>query len=450
MIKRRKTALAALALIALSYLLAGSEYISWWIYTLRAYFGDAAVDYIARGAGYTVQALGVLAFSLTLRRRAAFARSSLLFASLLVLGTAFSALAFFSESAAAAIAFGLLMNLIHGALGAYCLVRLAEAAPQHSFGIILGGGCALGCLGTWALSLPGLESFLSSPYVYIAYAALAALLILIEARRAPAESLDSAPLSLRPRDIGLAAAVIILLSSVKCIGFFFNSIDPLGDVVRVEDMRLFYAVGLAAAGLVSDRNRRRGAVCCMAALIFPVLAMILRTESIDHIGGTMWITGYLCLGFYVMFRTLAFTDLALRKRQPYLAPLGLMFGLIGDAAGTCVGAALNLSFPLIIIVALALLAVTIFAFFVYYNRTYGVLPQTENREALYKSFEREYALSSREADVFELVANGRSNSEIAADLYIAESTVKFHVKNILRKTACSNRTELMSRLDQGV
>jgi len=61
--------------------------------------------------------------------------------------------------------------------------------------------------------------------------------------------------------------------------------------------------------------------------------------------------------------------------------------------------------------------------------------------------EKEYELSSRESDVFGLVINGRSNSEIASDLYIAESTVKFHVKNIFRKTSCTNRTELMKKFN---
>lgn len=52
--------------------------------------------------------------------------------------------------------------------------------------------------------------------------------------------------------------------------------------------------------------------------------------------------------------------------------------------------------------------------------------------------------SPREKEVFSLIKEGRSNSEIANDLYISENTVKFHIKNILKKTACSNRTELIA------
>jgi DNA-binding CsgD family transcriptional regulator len=50
-------------------------------------------------------------------------------------------------------------------------------------------------------------------------------------------------------------------------------------------------------------------------------------------------------------------------------------------------------------------------------------------------------LSAREAEVLRLVATGRSNREIGAALYISGNTVANHVRAILRKTGCANRTE---------
>lgn len=49
-------------------------------------------------------------------------------------------------------------------------------------------------------------------------------------------------------------------------------------------------------------------------------------------------------------------------------------------------------------------------------------------------------LSDREREVLQLMAKGNSNQEIATALSIAESTVKFHVNNILSKLGVSDRT----------
>ncbi|HLZ68755.1 MAG TPA: LuxR C-terminal-related transcriptional regulator [Dehalococcoidia bacterium] len=50
-------------------------------------------------------------------------------------------------------------------------------------------------------------------------------------------------------------------------------------------------------------------------------------------------------------------------------------------------------------------------------------------------------LSAREVEVLRLVALGKSNREIAAALVISVNTVFQHVRSILNKTGCANRTE---------
>jgi len=54
-------------------------------------------------------------------------------------------------------------------------------------------------------------------------------------------------------------------------------------------------------------------------------------------------------------------------------------------------------------------------------------------------------LTRRELDVLELMVKGETNAGIARSLVVSEGTVKFHVKNILRKLHASNRAEATSR-----
>ena len=50
-------------------------------------------------------------------------------------------------------------------------------------------------------------------------------------------------------------------------------------------------------------------------------------------------------------------------------------------------------------------------------------------------------LSNRELDVLKLVAQGKTNQQIATELYISESTVKYHINGVLSKLGVSDRTQ---------
>jgi DNA-binding NarL/FixJ family response regulator len=50
-------------------------------------------------------------------------------------------------------------------------------------------------------------------------------------------------------------------------------------------------------------------------------------------------------------------------------------------------------------------------------------------------------LSEREIEVLKLIANGKENAEIAAELHISPKTVKNHISNILMKLQIENRIQ---------
>jgi NarL family two-component system response regulator LiaR len=53
------------------------------------------------------------------------------------------------------------------------------------------------------------------------------------------------------------------------------------------------------------------------------------------------------------------------------------------------------------------------------------------------------SLSAREREVFEALARGRSNSEIAAALHVGEATIRTHVASVLDKLGLRDRTQII-------
>ncbi|TMN21361.1 response regulator transcription factor [Lentibacillus cibarius] len=62
----------------------------------------------------------------------------------------------------------------------------------------------------------------------------------------------------------------------------------------------------------------------------------------------------------------------------------------------------------------------------------------ENPVSYYKPL---HLLTSRECEVLQLLADGKSNRAVAETLYISEKTVKNHVSNILQKMNVNDRTQ---------
>jgi DNA-binding NarL/FixJ family response regulator len=54
------------------------------------------------------------------------------------------------------------------------------------------------------------------------------------------------------------------------------------------------------------------------------------------------------------------------------------------------------------------------------------------------------ALSPREMEILTLVAKGKSNKEIGAELNISEGTVRVHASNLLSKLHCNGRAQAVS------
>jgi DNA-binding NarL/FixJ family response regulator len=55
------------------------------------------------------------------------------------------------------------------------------------------------------------------------------------------------------------------------------------------------------------------------------------------------------------------------------------------------------------------------------------------------------SLSARESEIMSLIADGHTNGEIASSLFLAEKTVKNHVRSIYSKLGVASRSAAIAR-----
>ena len=479
MTDHKKRALRCFALIAFSFFLTSSGYLSW-LYHLMPLVSAGQTDLLSMSVGYAAQAAGILMFCVLIYRRADLIGRSL-YSLLMILFFICLVPSVLSAGATGTIVFGLLLNICCGLIAGYYLYALSLSAGVSRRGRIYGYGYAVSALMTWVVSLIGRGSFLRSPWSLLLYAATAALCAWlgdlpgaggetgenhettsdesfenVSGNNSAAGSVKAGktdkkdiPAGNRRTDARLGRKTVLmigftlfLICLVKNLGFGFPSAD-VHSGISIELSRLVYAAGLICAGYVNDRSRKYGAVCTLAALVTPFIMLTLARESVPHI--ILWNIDYLTFGFFSVYRVLLFTDLADRQKLPCLAGAGLMIGRLGDAAGNLLNHLLREYTAPLVLTASALFALTVFLFVRMYQDLYlpAAVQQKTDRE-IFEHFAVRHDLSVREKEVLRYLLDGCTNSEIAEKLFVSESTVKFHVHNLLQKTGCSGRAQLRS------
>lgn len=446
--KSRRNEVIICFLIGICFLWTGSGYLTW-MYRLLDFYPSATVDVLTEVAGYLFQVAGLLLFSIFSKRKGEDIQRKWAFVFVMMADLCLIVLSAFAWNHVTSLVFGYSMNLLHGVVAGFYLTKLVTHVSQQHRGRVFGLGYGIGSIGSWIISLIGNGNFLHSPYVLISYALFTGISVALVIKIDEEDGfeighMEASEAKLSKKLILLTIITLILLSTVKSVGFYFPTADLSSGNIRLEFTRMFYALGLVTAGFIADRNRKYGAVCCIAALVFPFVLLALQADVGSSI--FLWIIGYIFFGFFVVYRVIVFADFAGKGGSClYLAGGGLLFGRLGDVIGTTIGICLTNRLSLLVILAAILFVVTILLFFMFYQKMYfPILSEEKNAELLLEDFSQKYGLSPREKEVFSLIKEGRSNSEIAGDLYISENTVKFHMKNILRKTECSNRTELIT------
>ena len=484
-----KKAQSSFRLIFLSFSLTSAAFLAWVYHLMKIIENPARVDLYTMVGGYLCQAAGIGLFMYfdrcshrSSKKNSWFYKSGrTVFTAVTFVFFLCSIPAVLSRFAIATLIFGYVMNIAIGVIAGFYLYDLSARVNPSMRGIVFGGSYGLSAIAVWLLSMLGSRNILQSPYCLLLLMVMAGALVYTfpaegQAPRTAAftghTAAGSGIKSTKPdRSLLLLAVITVCLFSMeKNLGFSFPTSDLIAGV-NLEFSRTIYAMGLITAGLISDRSRKYGAVCAFAALITPFILLSLYAQTISST--IFWSLDYFFYGFFSVYRVLLLSDLASGKSFPeqstdtgiygfsgnpdslskmlWLAPLGLLAGRIGDALGTLYSIGIGGRMPMLVIITSVFFAFSVFAFFKLYPRLYVpvIIREQKKRqrtaEEQFEDFSRQYQLTVRERSVLRLALQEKTNSEIAQDLFISESTVKFHIHNLLQKTGCANRIDLYAR-----
>ncbi len=459
-------------LIGLSFLWTECGYLSW-LYHMMDVSPTLNADLLSEGVGYLFQVAGLILYGIIIRKNSSMTENKFFSAAIYTTDFVMICLATLFNSTTLVLIFGYLMNLFHGAVAGVYLSLMVKLVPQQRRGIVFGGGYAIGTVGTWIISIISNDNYLKNNNVLFIYGIMVLVTVchcifLSDKKNSDTEMTESDMSGRKKSLIILACILVFTLSLAKGLGFFFPMADISSGKISLEFSRLFYAAGLILAGLLNDYKRRYGLVACVASMIFPFILLVL-TDKIDT-SIIVWIISYTFTGFYTVYRILLLSDFAKSYRLMYLAGFGLIFGRLGDAAGTSLGIAFGSNLTFVIVISVVVFVTTIVMACIMFEKLYfpNIFPANDmvsikkqaiedihndipsaacdmpDSEPLYtvENFANEYALSKREIEVLALALTNMKNTSIAAELFISDNTTKFHIRNILKKTGCANRNEL--------
>ena len=443
-----------------------------WMSRLSTLCEPRLVEFVTLVCSYLVQALGIGAFIACAHKRPVLTspRSCIIYAVLYLFCLVPAAL---SRSAPIAIALGCLSNVFCGLIQGFYLREIANSLDARWRGTIFGAGYAASTLISWAMDklFGGVLTIGPAGLITCCVLAIPTIVLMhespslakqanpqdqIEPDTSPSPALSACEAhSFGPHAhmLAWACTLVALMGIAKSLGHGF----PLEDLLNGVDLassRLFYGAGLLAAGIVADKSRTFGALCCACSLFVPLLALGLASTGIS--AAVLWALEYLLWGFFAVFRVTLFADIASRRNDPALAGACLLYGRIGDAAGAALCLALDSQPAALMILAGIFFVFTLLATHFFWQKFYvahetnNQLKPVETTQAypserdLLETFAMTFELSGRQCEVLQLLLDSRTNQQIASELVITNDTVKFHVRNLLKKTGCKNRAELQA------
>lgn len=456
--------------MALSFLFNGSAFLSLY-HILGQISGIKNISYISVVLAYLVQCLGMALYGMLVKKVPALTNRPAFSCGILALEMLSVSLCMMTNEPGQTIICDLILNFFIGMNSGDYLTALSKYIPYGIRGTVFGTASGIGSVGSWLITLMGPDNFFISRRVLIVYAAIFILNTAVVCLRAyfkaarneteekHTESLQDRAPTLKISVLVLSALIITLFGAVHEMSAYFPLADEVNYSNTKEFARAFYAITLVAAGIISDLKRQLGGIICTVLLVMPFVFLALKGYYSNAF--VILIISYLVIGFYSVFRAISFADYASEYASyGFITVGGLFFGRLGEAIGfgTSTFFEDNVIALVLVNVLLYIATIVLFACQQYLMGPKGLVSGAvktkdeiegeEDRTSPLEKFSANYGLSAREVEVLEQILAGKSNNEISEALFISGNTVKFHMKNILKKTECANRTELISMYER--
>lgn len=419
------------------------------MYLLYDFFDPETVYIATISVAYIAQGIGLFAFILLFKNMPSRFGHRGVLSLLLILLIPVALLTVQLSSGVLLMSLLIITNLIIGFILAFCFTNIAAFVPTDHIGLCWGASYAIGNILSWLVSQISQEiitSFMILPVLCIVIGFNIIPVILGE--NLPAEPMNLMRSELRTNKTLLwTTFIIVLMSIIYTIGS--TDYSMIADTMSTSSTfytRCFYAAGLLLAGYIYDKSHNLGAVLALASIVYPILAYTLILEEI-HIN-LVYSFSFFALAFFAVYRTCTFISQGSENHNHlFLVSVGLVISRFVEGLIALVNvqltAAGNLGF--LIIGFLFIPLIIGFCIMILSQNSKG---STMTDDEKITRISEDYNLTRREIEVLVLIIRGCTNDEISSELTISNATARFHVSNVLKKTDCKNRVDVINKFQK--
>lgn len=416
------------------------------IFLLYNYYTHSLITEMVSGWAYIAQAIGIVCYMLLYRYKKELFGKRFFLIALCLSQIPIIALSVYSPNGCTLLVMTVLLNIVIGIQTAFAFSLIACRVERRHFALSFAVAYSIGGIMTFLISRINSDILVSYPIILFA-CILAAIICGLFLMHADLSTSQNEPVSVKQNTSSVVylCITIALMAVIIALGSNDPVLVEAGNQMNFLLTRIFYAVGLITAALIYDKNPTLGGICALASILYPLLVIMLYREVPIH----FFLVGLTdtFMGFYAVYRAGSFLNIASATGRLSLAAFGLCISRIAEGTAIILINLLGFdrltSFVTAGIVFVPLIILFCYALTIEKKET---SVETESLSAAGHtagpSFDEIYHLTRRESEIVHYLSENKTNGEIADLLCISESTVRFHVSNILKKTDSKNRMDV--------